>query len=280
MRTSFLLLSSALIVFSNPAIAKKCVGIEGAPKSMSREFNLNNDRKIDIMKDVRKGKDISDQSKYPLDKVKLVGLGSSDNIGRNLLMYACMSNNVQATKTLFNYLADDEQYLSSSKAPLFLYDKEENPDGKKDRRMTAKGAFINEVDRDDLLYAMTPLMYCAQYNAVDVARLIINEKKPYIKNKEELYVNINKKDKNGRTALMYAAYFGSIEIAKMIIDKDKDAVNVKDEFGKQAIYYAVQNNDNNDDVKIFMPNSNSENLDEVCSCSTRKINKYFNCNRL
>ncbi len=277
MRTLFLLLSLALIVFNNSVIAKKCAGIEGAPKSMNREFNNNNDYKVDIMRDIRKGKEISDSNKYPLDKVKITGFGSSDNIGRNMLMYACMSNNIDAAQTLFNYLADGDTYASSSKATPFLYDKEKNPDGNKDRRMTEKGALINEVDRDDLSYAMTPLMYCAQYNSVDVAKLIINEKKPYIKNKEELYVNINKKDKNGRTALMYAAYFGSVDIAKMIIDKDSDTVNIADNYGRKAIFYAVQNNDNYDDIQIFMPNVKNDNMDNLCSCATKKIRSRLNC---
>ncbi len=243
MRFLYKIIFLITLLTSVSSFADKCPSIDGGPKSKSGELRNNKDVKVKFFEDIKKGKTVSIND-LKNKKVKLLGISTEDNFGRSSLMYTCIYNNVNSAKVVLGHFDDSE------KAAFYIKEK-----GKTKK---ARDVFIN---LQDVIDGMTALMYCAQYNSTEIAKLILKDD----------YLRPELVDRNGRTALMYSAYFGATEVSKAIIEKYPESVSATDFFGKQAVFYAVQNNDNYDNIYMFMPKNG---IDEVaCTCSTRKVLK-------
>lgn len=238
------LLMMSLFV-SMELFAARCSEIEANPRSLGRELNNVGDKKEDFFKRIRKGDAISEQD-FGKKGVKLLGIASEDNFGRSALTHACIYNNESAARVLLDHFKDND------KAAFYIRE-----DGE---RKKARDVFINIPD---VINEATALMYCAQFNSVKIAEMIIEDK----------FVRLDQRDRFGRSALMYAAFFGSPEIVKAIVKKDPNTVKAVDRYKHTAFYYAVQNNDNLEVLDLL---SSSGGFDpEGCRCTTRKVDKHF-----
>lgn len=94
------------------------------------------------------------------------------------------------------------------------------------KKAIEEGADVNA--RDDVL--LTPLIYAAIYDSLEVAELLLGAGAD---------INGNVSGVGGMTPLMWAADKNSLKVAKLLIDKGAD-VNAKSKSGKTALIIAEE----------------------------------------
>jgi ankyrin repeat protein len=66
-------------------------------------------------------------------------------------------------------------------------------------------------------------------------------------------VNVNKRDREGRTPLMTVAWYGTVEAAKILINNGAK-INDRDDKGRTPLMYAAANDQNNDILNLLINN--------------------------
>lgn len=101
-------------------------------------------------------------------------------------------------------------------------------------KVIKNGADVNARYTDN----MTVLMYAANYNSLEVARLLI-----------EKGADVNAREEIGNSPLMFAASFSSLGVAKLLIDNGAD-VNAKNSGGVTALLIITKSPVRKDSVEL------------------------------
>ena len=93
-------------------------------------------------------------------------------------------------------------------------------------------SFLDKSEYEDKDNRNDMLMYAAYNGNIEELKLLLNEE-----------LDINKKDKNGKTAIMYAIESGNINAISLILANNPD-LSIKDNNGWNAQDYAKLTKDN------------------------------------
>ncbi len=142
-----------------------------------------------------------------------------------------ISNDIKEEDIIVGEIIDNNWFLSAIKGDInYLKNNAKNNAGK-----------IGENN-------CTALMYCANGGHTDCVRFLVNNCKDELK----------KQDANGNTALIYAAKAGYADIVKILVVLES---GIKNNDGKNAYYYAKENNDEKC-MKILQDTISEENKEE------------------
>ena len=174
-----------------------------------------------------------------------------DNYGRSPLYFAACGNNKELVQLLIDRKADIAHTNRYGETPFFVACMNGNKD--------IVNCFLNNEDKSICSIAKkdgtTPLMIAAWNGRSQIINTFIS-----LHNNSSLEcLNINQKDKFGRTALIIAAQNNRNACVKELIKSDEIQVNIKDGNGLTALYYAAKNN-NDQIVKDLLEQGADPNI--------------------
>ncbi|HOJ50144.1 MAG TPA: ankyrin repeat domain-containing protein [Spirochaetota bacterium] len=199
-------------------------------------------------------------------------LSIKDSKGRGIINHATSLNDISLVQLLLSkgidinfkddlgFTALHDAVISSNKdMVLFLLSKGANPNIGDNRGITPL-MFAIKNGEEQIFRILLPvtnkytkdlaeknvLHYCVYYNRVDMLKVIINDYK----------LLINQKDNIGRTPLHYAASLGNIEIVKILLENgaNPNILDYSNDYRRTALDYTT-----NEEVRKLITNYGGEN---------------------